>query len=420
MNLLVKVSLAACLLAACAVLAEKRSYSGYSVYRVNVKNDDDAEVLHQLEQTGIFDFWTDVKRQGPVDIMASPAQLRQLGRHLRAHDLDFSVMIEDVQALVDATEVAPRGQGAARQGHSMDWEAYHEIDDIYSYWDYIEATFDYASTESLGQSYEGTEMRLMKICVGGCGNKPAMYIDGGIHAREWISPATVTYFVKKLTEDAAGDEDFLTKLDWYILPSVNPDGYAYTFSDERFWRKTRSPNDGSVCIGTDANRNYGFHWDEGGASDGACIDTYHGDQAFSEVETRNVRDFIDANKDTIKFFNSVHSYSQYVLLPWGYTEDPCPNYDEMEALANKGAAALEELYGTKYTVGCIPCILYVASGGACDYALGTDSIKYAYSMELRDQGRYGFLLPADQIIPTGEETWAFHLSAAEDVIAEFA
>ena len=39
----------------------------------------------------------------------------------------------------------------------------------------------------------------------------------------------------------------------YILPVTNPDGYEYTKTD-RFWRKTRSPNDGSVCVGTDANR----------------------------------------------------------------------------------------------------------------------------------------------------------------------
>ena len=47
-------------------------------------------------------------------------------------------------------------------------------------------------------------------------------------------------------------------------------------------------------------------------------------------------------------------------------------------------------------------------------------IKYAYSVELRDTGRYGFLLPADQIIPNGEEIWAFQTSVARNIIAEFA
>lgn len=85
----------------------------------------------------------------------------------------------------------------------------------------------------------------------------------------------------------------------------------------------------------------------------------------------------------------------------------------------QGVDALTAMYGTQYTIGCIPCLLYVASGGALDYALGQDGIKYAYSMELRDTGTFGFLLPASQIIPTAEETWAFHVSAANDIVAEF-
>jgi hypothetical protein len=48
----------------------------------------------------------------------------------------------------------------------------------------------------------------------------------------------------------------------------------------------RSPNDGGVCSGTDANRNWGYHWNNGGSSDYGCSETYHGAEAFSEVENR--------------------------------------------------------------------------------------------------------------------------------------
>ena len=40
-------------------------------------------------------------------------------------------------------------------------------------------------------------------------------------------------------------------------------------------------------------------------------------------------------------------------------------------------------------------------------------------MELRDTGRHGFLLPAEEIIPTGEEIMAFHVSIAQQMIEEF-
>ena len=52
-----------------------------------------------------------------------------------------------------------------------------------------------------------------------------------------------------------------------------------------------------------------------------------------------------------------------------------------------------------------------------DWALGEAGIPYSMGMELRDLD--GFILPPSQIIPTGEEVWAFHLTAARMIIEEF-
>lgn len=46
------------------------------------------------------------------------------------------------------------------------------------------------------------------------------------------------------------------------------------------------------------------------------------------------------------------------------------------------------------------------SGSSDDWAKGVAGIKYAYTVELRDRGTYGFLLPATQIVPTAREIWA--------------
>ena len=40
-------------------------------------------------------------------------------------------------------------------------------------------------------------LALFKISSGG-GNKPIIWIDGGIHAREWISPASTMYLVREV------------------------------------------------------------------------------------------------------------------------------------------------------------------------------------------------------------------------------
>ncbi len=47
--------------------------------------------------------------------------------------------------------------------------------------------------------------------------------------------------LNELTENlSAANQHFIDELDWYFLPSLNPDGYAFTQDGDRMWRKTRS------------------------------------------------------------------------------------------------------------------------------------------------------------------------------------
>lgn len=392
-------------------------YTGHQLVRASPSTAEQVEALQILQHEAGVDFWLEPRQGRPVDIRVAPGQADDLNRFFNHSGLETELLSSNIQELLDSV---PMVKGSMRGGHSMDWTNYHPIEDIYSYWDYLEATYDWVSTESIGKSYNGEDMRLLKVCKnsGGCGSRPAMWIDGGIHAREWVSPAAVTFMASELVENDEAHPDLTKELDWYILPVVNPDGYLYTQTDNRLWRKTRSPNGGG-CVGTDANRNWGFHWGTGGSSSDPCSDTYMGSQAFSEIENVNVRDFLLANKDQIKFYNNIHSYSQLILLPWGWGYDLPDNIDDLTRLANLGHDALKAVHGKEYEVGCIPCMLYVASGGSLDWTLGEAGIPYSYGMELRDTGAYGFLLPPEQIIPTGEETWAFHMAIARQIILEF-
>lgn len=400
-----------------SLAAAKESYSGHSVLRVVVEYEAQATALHQLTLTGAWDFWTKVVAGRTTDIRTSPEAREELEAWLADAGLAWSTMIQDVGVLMEAEAATTGVRGAA--GHSMDWTSYHPLEDIYGWFDYLEQTFDFCEKETIGQSHEGQDMIVMKVCKGGCGSKPAMWIDSGIHAREWISPATGTWMLSELVENDAAHPELTEGLDWYFLPSHNPDGYRKSREDDRMWRKTTTKYDGDICQGTDANRNWDFHWSETGASGDSCSQTYYGPEPFSEVEARNVRDWVAARKDRIVFFQTLHSYSQLILFPWGYTETPAPGYDAMYDLAVRGNDALHAVHGEYYEAGCIPCVLYTAAGTSLDWALGVAHIPYVYSIELRDTGAYGFLLPPSEIIPTAEETWAFHKVAAEQMIAEF-
>jgi len=391
------------------------SYSSYSVHRCTAQTSNQVEMLASLSQTkDDLDFWTSPSLNRPVDIMTLPFKSRHLIDGLAEAGISCTTYIQDVETLLE--EEREQLKVSTQRGDKFSLTEYHTYDEIMTHMDSLAASNPHIETEVIGESWEGRELKIVKVCRGGCGNKPAVWIDGGIHAREWISPATALWCLHSLLQD-----DFMMdSLDWFFHIVVNPDGFHFTHEHARLWRKTRSNHQSLLgCRGVDANRNFGYHWNDGGSSGDKCFDTYHGPEAFSEPETRAVRDFILSQGGRVKYYNNMHSYSQLVLLSWGYTAEPPPGYMEFFTAASDGVDALRAVNGTEYVVGCIPCILYVASGSGADWALGGAGVPYSFSMELRDTGRYGFLLPARYIEPVGKETWQFHRTVAEAVIAKY-
>lgn len=84
-----------------------------------------------------------------------------------------------------------------------------------------------------------------------------------------------------------------------------------------------------------------------------------------------------------------------------------PDHQDLDKVGKEAAVAMREVEGKSYTVGPAGATLYPASGGSDDWAKGAMKMKYSYTVELRDEGRYGFVLPADQIIKAGDEAMAF-------------
>merc|ERR1712168_1257847 len=268
------------------------SFDGFQVYRTQPLNKEEADYLQDLRQhRDHYDFWTEVRTGHGVDIMVPPGMQAQLEEDLKMMNLKHEVIIPDVQRLIELEKVPAVNKDTKQNTkHAMSWTEYHSLEDMYTYLDYLEETYDFVTTEEIGQSYEGRAMRVAKVCKGGCGNKSAVWIDGGIHAREWITPAAVTWMLGELVEGTSG-ADLLDSLDFHILPSHNPDGYAYSREHDRMRRKTRSDNGGS-CKGVDPNRNWGFKWSLIGSSSNKCSNKYHGPSPFSEIEVVNVRDYL--------------------------------------------------------------------------------------------------------------------------------
>ena len=96
----------------------------------------------------------------------------------------------------------------------------------------------------------------------------------------------------------------------------------------------------------------------------------------------------------------MHAYSQLWMSPYGYKKDQAPHYADHLRVMKAATTALKAEYGTHYTYGPIHKVIYQAGGGSGDYIYERLGVKYSFALELRDTGRYAFLLPVDQIMPT--------------------
>ncbi|XP_053111758.1 carboxypeptidase A2-like isoform X2 [Hemicordylus capensis] len=365
-----------------------------------------------------LDFWRFPSYPGrPVDIQVPLPCLQDVKVFLESHQMKYYVMIEDVQAVVaeEAREME-LNQRRERGSKGFNYAAYHPLESIYQAMDDIVAEHSQlVSKLQIGESYEKRPLYALKFSTGGRG-RPAIWIDAGIHAREWVTQATALWTAKKIASDYGNDPSLtslLDTMDIILLVVANPDGYVFSHTKNRMWRKTRSKIPGSSCIGVDPNRNWDAGFGGPGASNNPCSDSYHGPSANSEVEVRSIVDFIK-NHGNVKAFISVHSYSQLLMFPFGYKCSNPKDYNELEYVGKAASNALSSLYGTRFKVGPICSVIYQASGGSIDWTYDY-GIKYSFAFELRDTGRYGFLLPANQIVPTAQETWLALMTIFEHV-----
>lgn len=70
----------------------------------------------------------------------------------------------------------------------------------------------------------------------------------------------------------------------------------------------------------------------------------------------------------------------------------------IESLRSTGSSA-------RYTLDSANEMLFARSGSADSFAMYDAGIKYAYTLELRDTGTHGFLLPASNIESSAREAF---------------
>src|SRR3990170_3827313 len=264
-----------------------------------------------------------------------------------------------------------------------------------------------AKLVNLGTTIQGREILALKLTQGARGqqdgSRPAVLYSALQHAREWIAGEVdrrlMNYFVDRWRANDREIRKLLQTTELWFVPVANPDGYQFTFDEERLWRKNLRDNngDGEITVGDgiDLNRNFPNHfkYDEEGSSSIASSETYRGTGPVSEPETEALKGLLD--RIGFEFQVNYHSVGEWLLYAEGW-QIGTPTADDPIYFALSGN--LDEPAVEDFHPGLSSDVLYVTNGETTDYAHAATG-ALAWTPELGDgcpDEDCGFVFPDDE------------------------
>ncbi|XP_055328059.1 carboxypeptidase A4-like [Paramacrobiotus metropolitanus] len=283
--------------------------------------------------------------------------------------------------------------------------------------------------------------------------KQVVFLDAGTHAREQITVTVALAAIQKICLAIRnGESNLMTKVKWFIIPLVNPDGYEYsrTAPKGKMWRKNRSHVDAN-CVGVDVNRNWDSQWGVNPTEKVAatekpssslslswlydslfnprntirqlsllnpCSELFAGAHPFSEVESSSLSKFIITRNNSgssLQGYISLHSMNkdQMLLFPYGFTTKRSPDYAKLRSLAGNMSDAMFSATGRRYQYGSISEIMYQTTGVQADWLYSVAGVKRNFVLELRDD----FRKPPSVLIPKAfQEVYAALNVLVQDVL----
>jgi carboxypeptidase T len=380
-------------LSAAPVMASQNKIPNQNYVIANVYFNDKAQ-LDDLAAR--LDIWKVEQAQGYVVAMLTEQQLQKLIEAGIRAEVDLVKTEQIHQPLVPLL-----GQGP---DSIPGYPCYRTVEETFATLDTLASTYpDLVELYDIGDSWNkvqnpanGYDIIAMRITNEAMpGPKPVFFLMAEIHARELVTAEAATRFIEYLLSGYATNADIHWLLDYYeihVVPMNNPDGRKFAETGE-WWRKNTDSDDGCSDPnnwGTDLNRNFGFHWNQGGSDDYPCGETYHGPSADSEPETLAIENYIvtlfedqrgggDTDPAPITTTGSLitlHSAAGLVLWPWGWTGTDAPNHAELRTLGRKMA------YFNNYTPQ-QSNDLYLTTGTTDDWSYGELGIA-SYTFEMGD------------------------------------
>ena len=288
----------------------------------------------------------------------------------RIKKLGFIVRIDTKrQAKLERDRLTSKSANAQKGASGIaGFSCYSTVEETFARMDTMAANYpDFTEIIPIGSSWEktvnaanGYDMRVLKVTNKNIiETKPVLFIASAIHAREYSTAELNTRFAEYLLSHYETDSDIKWMLDHqevHFLLHNNPDGRKMAEAQvggSPGWRKNTnqaycSPESNSR--GADLNRNFPFGWQASASSD-QCTSTFSGAAPQSEPEISSLVAYINtiyddnrgpnisdaAPENTPGVFVDVHSYSELILWPWGFTTGLSPNETQFAAFGRRVA-----------------------------------------------------------------------------------
>ena len=420
-------------------LATKSRHGEDLVLRFNISTVDEANKLAEVAHHMYLDVWDHTDSW--VDIRLAkdtlPHVLKQLPESMQHTHTAIMQEKELQQAIYDTYPHVERGgyvmrkefgpslhtagKSANTAEHNIFFVDYQPLSVIEPWMRLLASLFPtHVRLVNIGKTFEGRDISALRVGVHPTNDaepsppRKTVLITGGIHAREWISVSTVTYIAYSMITGYGKDPEItqlLEDFDWVFIPTINPDGYVYSWESDRLWRKNRQTTSLRFCFGVDLDKSFPFRWDPSTAGN-PCSDSYAGEAVLDGVESRALAEWVrnETAHNNVAFTGllDLHSYSQQILYPYAYSCDAIPpSLENLEELAVGLTKAIRINSGHSF-IARQACEGNVApfespGGSALDWFYHDVGVRFAYQIKLRDRGAYGFLLPKEHIVPSGRE-----------------
>ncbi|XP_075155594.1 carboxypeptidase O [Haematobia irritans] len=386
-----------------------KRYYGYQLWKLHVTDMND-RALNEFWKAFGNEVWN-VNQDG-VDILIEYKNTAAAKEYMTKSDFTYNIMISDLESAIDETYMEvnntdPRMPWLEIEGSTMNWNRYHDVMEVKHFMQYILESYpEHAEIVQIGVTNNKRPLEVLRFS----NNDPenwAIFIDAGMQGRDWLSTAAVTLAISKLVHLWEKEPSYMHNIDWYFLPVANPDGYQYSRITDRLWTKNRHFDTQTGCFGVNLDRNFEYKWGGAGSSDNPCKNLYKGPKKFSEPETRALRNFMLNMKDFLGAYISFSGYGQDIAYPWGDADFVTDNQKQLHSTGRKAMLNFRRLNQAEYRVGSSYRLKLARAGNSADWVQHRINPHFVYNVFLKDQGRYGYLMPPNYIVESGEEVYEF-------------